>query len=82
MTKLLDSKRIDEVIDIIEESGETDEQNQAAIGVGFLLGNYTDVELSIKKRKTDGKYIAEVKQQVDIVGLFSSVLELIKTRKK
>lgn len=82
MTKLLDSKKINEVIDVIEDSGETDEQNQAAIGVGFLLGNYTDVELSIKKRKSDGKYIAEVKQQVDIAGLFSSVLELIRTKKR
>lgn len=82
MKKLLDGKRVDEIIDVIDESGETEESKQAAIGVGFLLGNYTDVELSLKKRSRDNKYIVEVKQEVDIQGLFGSIIELIRSKKK
>lgn len=82
MTKLLNGRSVDEVIDIIDESGESDERKQASVGVGFILGNYTDVEMSLRKRQRDDKYIVEVKQEIDIVGLFGSVIELIRNRKK
>lgn len=67
-----------ELIELIESHPD---QPAEAITIAYLLGKYTDAEVSVRKKYDDNRVVLSSRQEVDLVGMADGLLTLFRQKK-
>lgn len=79
MTKRITMDDEPELLELLEKHPD---QPEEAITMAYLLGKYTDVEVSVRKKPGEEKVVLSSRQEVDLVGMASGLMTLFKKRKE
>ena len=79
MTKRI--KMDDEEPELIELIESHPDQPPDAITIAYLLGKYTDAEVSVRKKYDDDKVVLSSRQEVDLVGMANGLMTLFKQKR-
>lgn len=67
-----------ELLEFIEENPD---QSEEAITIAYLIGKYTDAEVSVRKRFDDNKVVVTARQEVDLFGVAEGLMTLFKQKR-
>lgn len=67
-----------ELIELLEQHPD---QPEEAITIAYLLGKYTDAEVSVRKKYDDNKVVLVSRQEVDLVGVANGLMTLFKQKR-
>jgi hypothetical protein len=67
-----------ELIELLEDHPD---QSEEAITLAYLIGKYTDAEVSVRKKYEDNKVVLTARQEVDLVGVANSLMALFKQKR-